>query len=224
MDFADSNDSPQAFQMEIIADYAYIYDNLWIDTSTISIYSFAEYYPTYRPETSWPQNLIGQRTSHFTLTFQQSRDVYTSSWCVKALNTVIGRIGGYTALIWMVITSLISGYESHKFQNSLLNSLYHCTEEGPDATPSDTESKSKHTLKKTINAKNRFKYFYYEAFLTWLASMLCLCCKNREWYKRRMDRQQLFNDAQKRLAREINLHTILNTVRMTDFMASLMRL
>lgn len=142
-----------------------------------------------------------------------------------ALDTVIGKIGGYTALIWMVITSLISGYESHKFQTSMLNSLYHCTEEGPDATPCETEQESRHTLKKTIIANNRFDYFYSEACLTWLTGIfLCLCCKNRAWYKRRMDKQKLFDDAQERLAREVNVHNVLSTVRMTEFMASLMRL
>lgn len=39
-----------------------------------------------------------------------------------------------------------------------------------------------------------------------------------------MDRQKLFDDAQERFAREINVHTVLSTVRMTEFMASLMRL
>ena len=42
------------------------------------------------------------------------------TWYVKALNVVIGQIGGYTALLWMLIKLFFNDYESFKFSNSLI--------------------------------------------------------------------------------------------------------
>lgn len=70
MDFADSNGNPQSFLMQIMADYSYVYDNLWIDTSAFSALDASTVYTAYKPVTSWPQNLVGQKNDHFILTFQ----------------------------------------------------------------------------------------------------------------------------------------------------------
>ena len=45
-------------------------------------------------------------------------------WTVKSLNNVLGVIGGYTALLWMLITFVLSGYETHQFRSSLINNLF----------------------------------------------------------------------------------------------------
>ena len=52
---------------------------------------------------------------------------------VKSLNAVIGQIGGYTALLWIVINFIFGGYENFKFTNSLIGRVYACTPEGPEA-------------------------------------------------------------------------------------------
>ena len=119
----------------------------------------------------------------------------------------------------------MSDYESHKFRLSLLSNIYLCTEEGPDAPACESEEQSKSELKKTLGTKHKLGFRYSEAFTTWLmTTFLSCCCKEREWYERRVNRQKLFQEASKKLNNELNVHTLLNTVRLTDFLASLMRL
>ena len=45
-------------------------------------------------------------------------------YTVKSLNNVLGLIGGYTALIWMVITFVLSGYETHMLRSSLISNIF----------------------------------------------------------------------------------------------------
>ena len=58
----------------------------------------------------------------------------------------------------------------------------------------------------------------------WVLSSCCCCFKNAKCYQRRKQRHQLFEDANKRLNKELNLHTLLNTVRLTDFLSELMHM
>ena len=191
----DISEAPQSYLIKINADKFYIYDNLWFDISLVKSISLATKYESYKPETSWPKNLKNT-SKHFSLTFQQGRDINAIAYCVTTFDTVVGRIGGYAALIWMVIGYLMSDYEGHKFQTSLIRNLYHCTEDGPEAPPSQTESTSKQALSKTIKNPERFQYFYYEFYLNWIVrTFFSCCCKNRKWYKNRMNRQKLFADA-----------------------------
>ena len=43
---------------------------------------------------------------------------------MKSLNNVFGLIGGYTALLWMIITFVLSGYETHKFRSSIISNIF----------------------------------------------------------------------------------------------------
>ena len=65
------------------------------------------------------------------------------SYSVKALNIVMGQIGGYTAIIWLIINTIFNNYESFKFTNSLIGRVYQCTPEGPSAPVSESEQESK---------------------------------------------------------------------------------
>ena len=64
------------------------------------------------------------------------------SYTVKALNVVMGQIGGYTAIIWLIINTVFNNYESFKFTNSLIGRVYSCTPQGPNAPDSNTEEES----------------------------------------------------------------------------------
>ena len=63
-------------------------------------------------------------------------------WVVRSLNNVFGLIGGYTALIWMIIRFVLSGYEAHKFRSSLISSIFLCVpdEEISNETHEDDDS------------------------------------------------------------------------------------
>ena len=54
MDYQDKVENHQAYLMEITADYFYIYDNIWIDTSVLRTFNFATIYNAYIPDTAWP--------------------------------------------------------------------------------------------------------------------------------------------------------------------------
>ena len=41
-------------------------------------------------------------------------------------------IGGYSALVWMLINFFFDGYENFKFTNSLIKKVYTSTPDGPD--------------------------------------------------------------------------------------------
>lgn len=54
MDFTDGyNDKPLSYLMKITAHYSYIYDFIWIDTSSFRTISFATIYNAYIPDTAW---------------------------------------------------------------------------------------------------------------------------------------------------------------------------
>ena len=79
---------------------------------------------------------------------------------------VFGQIGGYTALLWMIITFCLSGYEEHKFTNSLISSVYLSTRHGPETTPALSKTDSDEMLRATLASPANFKYGYFEAFTT----------------------------------------------------------
>ena len=107
-------------------------------------------------------------------------------WTVKAFNQVWGQIGGYTALVWMVIAFLLSDYEQHKFRSSLISNVYFPTKQGPEAPSCETEEHSRHVLKKAAATSSKFGLLYREVYTTWLATLFCsFCCKEKEWYQRR---------------------------------------
>jgi len=124
----------------------------------------------------------------------------------------------------MVITFVMVGYEGHGFSNSLIRNIYVTTPGGPKSTPSTNLHESNRQLRGTLATKAQFHFGYFEALWTSILTSLCCCLRQRQCYKKRVKRQKLFVDANERLAKELNLHTLLNTVRLTDFIAELLQL
>ncbi len=189
MDLIDNSGEGLLYSMDLRLSHIYIYTNLFIDTSMYKSFDFGDYYKAYIPSTYWPRAVKSNLANHFSLVYRQGRDVDILYFCTSSLNSTIGRIGGYTALMWMVLGSLLGDYSVHKFQASLHRNLYHCTEDGPNGPQSESAENSKRTLEKTITTDLRFVYHYYEYYATWLAqTFLSCCCKNQDWYKKRADR------------------------------------
>ena len=103
----------------------------------------------------------------------------TTKWTVKSWNKVLGEIGGYTALLWMVINFFMSGYKMHRFMYSMVSKIYLCTEYGPDAPDEQSKDDSERELKKTVTSQCGIGLSYRETFTTWVMTKLCCCCKNR---------------------------------------------
>ena len=123
----------------------------------------------------------------------------------------------------MMITFVMSGYETHKFRNSLIANIYACTPEGPDSNPSQTRTNSENDLKRTVSSKEKFNYTYCEALWAWLITSICCCFRGASCYRKYDRRQRLYQEASKRLGKELNLPNLLHTVRMTDFIADTLR-
>jgi len=65
----------------------------------------------YEPTSVYPETFRERDNTQYIMAFSQSRDQMNVKWTVKAFNQVWGQIGGYTALVWMVIAFLLSDYE-----------------------------------------------------------------------------------------------------------------
>ena len=129
---------------------------------------------------------------------------------MKSLNNILGLIGGYTALIWMVITFWLSGYEAHKFRSSLISSIFLCIPEEEELLNKTHEEnsfenkemntdESKNLLKKRLGANNKVSFSYMQSLWTWIVLNLCCCFKNHESFKRQSRKQRLYNEACERL-------------------------
>ena len=108
----------------------------------------------------------------------------------------MGQIGGYTGLLWMIMTFFFDGYESFRFTNALIGSVYTCTPEGPDATPPESEEESRKKIQETISGSKTDGsvswYSYRELLITWFMRKLCCCCKAKHWYEHRMRRYEIW--------------------------------
>ena len=87
-------------------------------------------------------------------------------WTVKSLNNVLGLIGGYTALIWMGITFVLSGYETHKFRSSLISSIFLCVpeemhEDDSDSSQELSKEQSEKLLRKRLGSNTKASYSYF---------------------------------------------------------------
>ena len=80
------------------------------------------------------------------------------------------------------------------------------------------------TLSKALTVNERFDYTYWERLWTSLLTTLCCCqgCKRREFYKRRVERLARYEEVSSRLTREMSLHALLRTIRLTEFIAQVL--
>ena len=56
--------------------------------------------------------------------YQQSRAQISYTWSVDSLDLVLGLVGGLAGVIWPVLEIVFGGYESFRFENSLIGSVY----------------------------------------------------------------------------------------------------
>lgn len=150
-------------------------------------------YTIYQPSQADIYYNIGSRA--FAYQVVQARDYVTGYWWVKAFNAVIGQIGGYSALLWMVINFLFSEYESFKFTNSLIGKVYACTPLGPDAKGATTKEEADKALLQTLTTHSNAWYTYSEFKFAWLINKVCCCCKDRDWHESRLRRYNAFVEA-----------------------------
>ena len=135
----------------------------------------------------------------------------------------MGQIGGYTALIWVVLRFLFDGYESFRFDNALIGSVYSLTPEGPDGAARKTEAESQKALHQTLSGTQADSvYSYVEFTLARLLKSVFCCCSGGSSCSPRMRRYELWLAAQGRLSRELSLMNVLSSMRLASFLGDLM--
>ena len=147
----------------------HIFDNLWFDLSGITFIDFGSHYKSYQIVNGLQNTYtlynkaVGLDKYGFAIIFSQGRDLVKQKWTVKSLNNVLGLIGGYTALLWMVITFVLSGYETHQFRSSLIKSIFlRVPEEDENSSKTDNEytDDRKRLLRKRLGSKEEPNFSY----------------------------------------------------------------
>ena len=93
---------------------------------------------------------------------------------MRSLNNVFGLIGGYAALLWMMITFILSGYEAHKFRSSLISSIFLCVpeedenlnkthEDDSDENGELSKEQSEKLLRKRLGSHTKASYSYLQS-------------------------------------------------------------
>ena len=146
---------------------------------------------------------------------------------MKTVSTVLGQIGGQTALLWMVLNFLFDGYESFRFTKALIGSVYSSTPEGPDGPARRTEAESQKALYETLSGSQADDTTanicnYFDFTLTRLMRAVCCCCTGGPSCSARMRRFELWQAAQERLSSELSIQSFVSSMRLASFLGDLM--
>ena len=136
--FADTNNHTQRVTQWINKKTLSIFNNLFFDMSPFYWLNAGQQFDVYEPgkvESFFRPEGWGE----FIINYRQGRPTEDVKWTVRSLNIVVGLIGGYVALIWMVARFILDGYENFKFANSMVSQIYACTLDGPDAQAAKTK-------------------------------------------------------------------------------------
>ena len=84
--------------------------------------------------------------------YTQAREQYTETWSVQSLDIVLGLVGGVSGVVWAVFAFTIDDFESFRFENALIGSIYPTSPfEGnledpanPSTSTVNTENEAKH--------------------------------------------------------------------------------
>ena len=49
---------------------------------------------------------------------------YEEEWAVQSIDIVLGLVGGLSGIVWSLLAMLTAGYETFKFENSLIGAVY----------------------------------------------------------------------------------------------------
>ena len=109
----------------------------------------------------------------------------------------LGVVGGLSGIIWGTLALIFGGYESFKFENSLIGAVYPTSPQdfgsdnldgGHDDAP-QTERKAKHAMMRTVAERGRYWYTYSEYLAVWFLNTCCCCfCSRSSWFQKRIER------------------------------------
>ena len=126
--------------------------------------------------------------------YQQDRVQHKFTWSVESLDLALATVGGLSGMVWAALAMVLGGYETFKFENSLISMIYPTSPQHLDNSDDDddmppNERKARHALMRTVTERGKYWYNYSEYLCTSFLSSCCCClCKKSAWYNRRLDR------------------------------------
>lgn len=146
------------------------------------------------------------------ISWKQGRRINEYTWSINSLDLVLGVIGGLSGIVWATLAMVFGGYESFKYQNSLIGAVYPTAPymKKLSRDVNDGSSKAKQQLMQTVAERGKYWYNYSEyLFASILDSWCCSCFKKRDCYKRRVKRLRRHEHAFEKLAEEIDVVKLL---------------
>ena len=137
----------------------------------------------------------------------------TFEWSINSLDIVLGLVGGLAGVIWPMLAMVFGGYETFKFENSLIGSIYPTSSQDfdPDtAVGSESTYEARNAMLRTVAERGKYFYHYSEYFSVYLLNSFCCCfLKRSTCFQKRLERLKRHNDASSKLADEIDIVKLL---------------
>lgn len=139
-------------------------------------------------------------------------------------------MGGVSGVVWAIFGFFIGDFESFKYENALIGSIYPTSPFGdnpedsanPSASSSNSDKEAKHEMMRTVAERGKYFYSYFESRITSFLNLFCSCClKNKAWFKRRLQKQQRHQKASDMLSDEIDIVKFIYVLRIGQFISKM---
>ena len=77
---------------------------------------------------------------------------------MDSLDLILGLLGGYSAILWGVVAYSLGGYESFKFNNSIIGAIYSASPGGGEDDPAGDLREAKDEMRHEVENQGRFFY------------------------------------------------------------------
>ena len=183
----------------------------WLDTSSLTILDLGTTLTNYVVN-SKDRRVIedtGPLLDNVVVVFYQSRGTTEEQWSIMSLDLVMGLVGGLAGIMWATLDLIIGNYESFRYENSLIGSIYPTSPVIMDADETsdlNSESYAKRQMMLTVAERGKYHYRYGEYLCTRLYRKLCCCCKTTGGRcESRIKRLQRHEQASEKLAEELDV-------------------
>ena len=95
-----------------------------------------------------------------------------------AVDDLLGLVGGLSSIVWAALSLVMGGYQSFKFENSLISSIYPTSPLDYDnqQAPS-SEAKARRDVMKTVSERGKYFYSYAEYLFAKMIAVIFCCCR-----------------------------------------------
>ena len=206
------------------------YDFSLLDTSAISVYDFSKTLENYHNEDMETVQTDTDERGFVRVQWIQSRTQYQEQWSIDSLDIVLGVVGGFSGVVWSFLALIFGGYETFKFENSLIGAVYPTSpqdmpswDDGADDEGGAglKEQNAKRAMMRTVAERGKYFFNYSEYLVSLIIRSVCCCCHRGPWFKRRIKKLERHEAASQRLADEIDIIKLLSTQRIGQFMSKL---